>query len=103
MRRALPWSTAALAVALLVAGVVLFATTDPARPADFGWYAYQPLPAESSGPYSSTLTLTFDDGSVLWSDGQLLGAGLVVAGLLLLAVLAGWAVGRRAPRPPQQR
>ncbi|WP_029430462.1 hypothetical protein [Blastococcus sp. URHD0036] len=95
-RRVLPWAIGALAVALLVAGALVFATTDPAVPLDFGWSAYAPLAEETTTAYSSTLSVIFDDGSVVWSDGQLLGAGLGVGGLLLLAGLAGWGVGRRA-------
>lgn len=98
MRRVLPWATAGLAVALLVAGVLVFATSEPVRPVDFGWYAYAPLSPRPEVAFDSTLEITFedDDGAVAWSGGQLLGAGLAGTGLLLLAVLTGWALGRRA-------
>jgi hypothetical protein len=96
MRRAVPWVTGVLAVALLVAGAVTFAATEPATPGDVGWSADEPLPPGRPVPYTSTLVLSFDDSTVMWSDGGLVGAGLVVGGLLLLAALAGWAVGRRA-------
>jgi heme/copper-type cytochrome/quinol oxidase subunit 1 len=92
----------ALGVALLVTGAVVFATTDPVRPVDFGWYAYAPL-SEEQAAYSSTLRIAFDDGRVVWTGGRLVGAGLVVAGLLVLAGLTGWAVGRRAGRVQRTR
>jgi heme/copper-type cytochrome/quinol oxidase subunit 1 len=101
VRRVLPWATAVLGLALVVSGARVSATADPARPTAFGWYAYAPLAEETTAAYSSTLDLTFGDGgTVVWSDGQVLGAALVVGGLLLLAALAGWAVGRRVPRRP---
>ncbi|RBY88285.1 hypothetical protein [Blastococcus sp. TF02A-26] len=103
MRRVLPWATAGLAVALVVAGALVSAATQPAMPVDVGWYAYTPLSPQQE-VYSSTLDLAFDGGTVVWSRGGLVGAALVVAGLLVLAVLTGWAVGRRgrgrsAPTP----
>jgi hypothetical protein len=96
MRRRLPWATAALGAALLVAGTLVFAITDPPRPAAFGWSAYAPLSTEQA--YASRLSLTFDDGAVVWGGQQLVGGGIGVAGLLLLAALAGWALGRRPVR-----
>jgi len=36
---------------------------------------------------------------VLWTGTHLVGAGLLVLGLLVLAGLAGWLFGRRAGRP----
>ena len=95
MRRALPWLSAGLGLALVVAGVVVFAATNRTPVGDFGWTAYAPLEPEA---YASDLTLTFDDTwTVLWTRGHLLGAGLVVAGLLVVAALGGWLLGRRTP------
>jgi hypothetical protein len=98
MRRVLPWLTAGLGVALVVAGALVSVATRPAMPVDAGWYAYAPLLPEIEVAYGSTLDLSFDGGTVVWSHGGLLGAGLAVAGLLLLAGLAGWAIGHRGRR-----
>jgi heme/copper-type cytochrome/quinol oxidase subunit 1 len=97
VRRVLPWSAALLGGALVAGGVILFALANRS-PADFGWAAYSPL---SSTVYRSESTLNFDDGSaVLWTGQHLLGAGLVVAGLLVLAGVVGWLLGRRSVRRP---
>ncbi|NYJ07888.1 hypothetical protein [Petropleomorpha daqingensis] len=93
MRRALPWLLAGAGVALLVAGVAVFWLAN-LRPT--GWTAYTadvPLRA-----YQSSLTLSFEGGTVLWTGQHLLGAGLAVLGLLLLAGTGGWLLGRRAGR-----
>ena len=96
MRRAGPWLVGALGAVLLVAGIVVFALADAAG---FGWTAYTasyaPLEADA---YSSELSLTFSEGSVLWSGQHALGAGSVVAGLLVLVGLGGWLLGRRSAR-----
>jgi hypothetical protein len=43
------------------------------------------------------LQLTFIDGpAVLWTRTSALGAGLALFGLLVLAALTGWVVGRRS-------
>jgi cytochrome b subunit of formate dehydrogenase len=94
VRRALPWILTGLGAALLVTGVALFwlANLQPA-----GWTAY----SASSAPlaaYRSSLTVSFDGGSVLWTGRHLLAAGLAVLGLLVLAAVGGWLLGRRAGR-----
>ena len=95
MRRALPWVVAAVGLVLVVAGLVVFVIADRAPVGDFGWYAYAPL-EPGTAAYDSTLRLSFDDGwTVLWTARHLLGAGLLVAGLLVLAALGGWLLGRR--------
>ena len=92
MSRGLPWAVAVLGMSSVVGGVVLFVVGN--QPGDFGWTAYSPAPSEA---YRSTLELTFDDGpAVLWTQTSVLGAGLAVLGLLLLAGLAGWAIGVRS-------
>ena len=96
MRRALPWVVAAMGLALLVTGVALYATGDRARPSAMGWFAYEPLPLEVA--YESRLSLTYDDGDVLWAHEQLVGAVVAVLGLLALTAVGGWAVGRRTAR-----
>ncbi|MGY1723724.1 hypothetical protein [Blastococcus sp. SYSU DS0533] len=108
MRRGAPWAVGVLGAALLVAGVLTFTAANRVGPPEFGWttytgsYApYQPV----DEAYASELTLSFDGWSVLWTGGHLAGVGLAVVGLLVLAVLGGWALGRRAPRggPPAAR
>jgi len=94
VRRALPWLLAGAGAALVLAGVAVFwrANLLPS-----GWTAYtssyQPLSA-----YQSTLTLSFEGGTVLWTGQHLLGAGLVVLGLLVMAATGGWLLGRRSGR-----
>ena len=92
----LPWVVGALGVLLVVGGIVIFAL---ANAAGFGWTtytaSYAPLEPDA---YSSQLSLTFSDGSVLWSGQHALGAGCVVAGLLVLVGLGGWLLGRRTGR-----
>jgi drug/metabolite transporter (DMT)-like permease len=97
MSRTAAAATAVVGALLVVAGVALFAL---ANSADFGWTTYtggyEPL---EPGAYESELELTFSDGSVLWDRQHAIGAGIAVAGLLLLAVLGGWLLGRRTTRP----
>ena len=97
MRRALPWAVAVLGAALAVAGVAVFWWTNTRSPTVTHDGSYAPLlPADSA--YESRLTLTFDGGAVLWETGHLVGAGLLVAGALVLAAAGGWALGRRSAR-----
>jgi hypothetical protein len=87
---------AGLGLVSVVAGVLVFAWANRS-PADFGWTAYAPLEPVPGGPYRSDLTLTFHDGwTVLWTAGHLVGAVLVVLGLLVLAAVGGWLLGRRS-------
>jgi hypothetical protein len=95
VRRVLPWLAAGLGLAAVVAGVVVFVLAAQAPVGDFGWSAYAPL-EEVDDAFDSSLVLSFEDRwTVLWTGGHLLGAGLVVAGLLVLAALGGWLFGRR--------
>ena len=96
MTRRMPALVAALGAVLVVVGVVVFvAANRPGAPRDFGWAAYRPL--EPQVAYRSELTLDFDDRwSVLWTGGSVIGAALVVAGLLVLGVVGGWWLGRRS-------
>jgi hypothetical protein len=89
--RAWPWVVGALGAVLVVAGVGLFAL---ANSADVGWTSYVPLDpaASATGP------LVFADGTVWWTRQHALGAGLAVLGLLVLAGLGGWFLGRRSAR-----
>ena len=94
MRRAVPWLLLGVGAALAVAGGLVFAAANRG-PMDFGWSSYAPL-QETRTPYLSTVT--FSDGSVLWTGQHLLGACLLVLGLLVLTGAAGWLLGRRAGR-----
>ena len=97
MRRALPALLTALGVVLAGVGVSVFrATNAGGGTAVFGG-SYAPL--EPEGAYQGRLTLAFDDRwTVLWTGGHLTGALLAVVGLLLLASVAGWWLGRRSSR-----
>lgn len=96
MRRAGPVVVGGAGAVLAILGVVVFALANSASTAGLGWTAYAPLaPADA---HTSELTVTFSDGSVLWTRQHAVGAGLVVLGLLLLAALAGWWLGRRTGR-----
>jgi heme/copper-type cytochrome/quinol oxidase subunit 1 len=94
VRRAVPWLVAGLGAALVVAGVLVFAAANRG-PMDFGWTSYAPL-QETQTAYLSAVT--FADGTVVWTGQHLLGAGLLVLGLLLLTGVGGWLLGRRTGR-----
>lgn len=88
-RRAFQTSRLVLAAgsALSVAGVVVLAVAS-ARPVSFGWFTYAPL---------SDTTFT-PDGVHLFSTASLVGAGVLVLGLLVLAAWLGYRRGvRRRP------
>ena len=100
----LPWRTGAFGLVLVIVGIAVFAAANRhGSPADFGWYAYAPLDP-SSGPYSSSWEIVFgsDSWQVLWTGGHLLGAGLVVAGVLVLAASGGFVLGRGVFDPPAE-
>ena len=95
MRRFLPALVAGLGVVLVVAGGIVFAVAAAGgSPPDFGWSAYAPLP--STAAFNSSLTLSFDRWTVLWTGAHLLGLALVVLGLVTLAAVGGWLLGRRS-------
>lgn len=72
---------------LSVVGVVVLAVAS-ARPVSFGWFAYAPL---------SNTTFTAD-GVHLFSTASLIGASVLVIGLLVLAAWLGYRRGvRRRP------
>ena len=96
MKRLLPGLVAGVGALLVVAGVVVFVIANRSGgPADFGWTAYAPL--SETRDLASRVTLSFADRwTVLWTGGHLLGAALVVLGLLTLAGIGGWLLGRRS-------
>jgi hypothetical protein len=95
MRRALPWLVVGLAAALVETGIAVFAAANNSGPMDYGWSAYAPLQPTTNAPETVTFV---DGGTVLWTGQHLLGAGLLVLGLLLLTGVGGWLLGRRAGR-----
>jgi heme/copper-type cytochrome/quinol oxidase subunit 1 len=84
---------------LAVAGVLVFAAANRG-PADFGWSSYAPLQERETGYLSA---VAFSDGTVLWTGRHMLGAGLLVLGLLVLTGTLAWLLGRRAGRRGTQR
>jgi len=89
---------AVLGWVLIAAGAVVFWLAN--QRGGPGWTAYTgsyaPLQPGELGPYQSELTLSFSDRwTVLWTGMHLLGASLVVLGLLVLAGVVGWLVGHR--------
>ena len=103
MRRVPPGAFGLLGFGLLVAGVTVVNVADRG-PADSGWMAYTgsyaPLEeaprryVETDEAYTSELTVSLD-GVLPWTTGHLVGAGLVVLGLLVLTALGGWWFGSR--------
>lgn len=76
-------------VVMVAAGVVLFLVSG-SDDIEFGWFAYTPL-EEGSG-----VEFDFSGSGVLWSYERLLGLGIGVLGLLVLAVAVGYRWGRRS-------
>ncbi len=93
MRRALPWVVTALGLALVVVGVAVAWPTGAPGTVTYGG-SYEPL-LPAGRAYTSTLELTVDGTVTWWTAGDLTGAGLAVLGALVLAAVAGWALGRR--------
>jgi hypothetical protein len=95
VRRVLPWAVTALGLALVVTGIVVsWRENRPGTVVYGGGYA----PLTPGSAYESSLELTYDRVDVLWTAGHLVGAGLAVAGALVLAAVGGWALGRRTAR-----
>ncbi len=89
MRRALPWLVAGLGVVLAIGGVAVFWVTTLSGAGGGGWSAYAPLAPGDPPPPGAGWQVT-------WTGGHLLGAALLVAGLLVLAAVTGWSLGRRS-------
>ena len=84
-RRALPWASAGAGLALLLTGVVLALTGGASG--DLSWTAY----TGSYEPLPDTVEVVH-----LYTGQEEAGAACAVLGLLLLATVGGWALGRRA-------
>jgi heme/copper-type cytochrome/quinol oxidase subunit 1 len=98
MRRLVPGVIALAGYVLVLVGVVVFnlAGVVDQPPYDFGWSAYAPL-EETRSAYQSALTYaSVDGGTVLWTGGHLVGAGLAMLGALVLAGVGGWLLGHRS-------
>jgi hypothetical protein len=95
MRRAAPLLMAGAALGLVVVGVAVFAVADRRPVEPFAAYSgsYEPLP--ETFPADSSLVVTAAEDAVLWTGGHVLGAGLVVMALLVMAAIGGWSLGRR--------
>jgi hypothetical protein len=100
MTRRLPVAVAVLGWLLVAGGVLVFWRAN--RPGAAGWTGYtggyEPLQSDEGGAYRNVIFVS-DGWTVLWTGGHLAGAVLVGVGLLVLAVLTGWLVGRRTGRP----
>jgi hypothetical protein len=93
MRRVGPWVVGLLGAGLAVAGVAVFWATNLAPADGPGWFAYAPLVPGDAAPSG-----TVDGWAVLWTRGHLVGAGLLMLGLLVIVGTAGWSLGRRSSR-----
>ena len=96
MSPALPRVVAGLGAVLVLVGLAV-ALTSGRDPVTTYTGSYSPLEADDVDAYQSVLTLTYD-ATIRWTVGQLVGAGLLVAGLLLLTAVGGWVAGRRTAR-----
>jgi hypothetical protein len=95
MRRVLPGALALAGFGLVLAGVIAFDLAN--QPSHDVGPSSALLEPGTGRAYQSVITVTYGDRwTVLWTGGHLLGAGLVVLGLLVLAGVAGWWLGRRA-------
>lgn len=70
---------------LLIGSVIVFIAAAPAATASFGWFAYQPLAAQTYLP----------GVIVVLSPLMLTAATIGVAGLVGLSVMAGYGIGQR--------
>lgn len=93
VRRSLraPLAASAFAVAVLAAGLAIFLTHRYSFPGGVavGFASYEPLDPQS-----------ISTGGVLWSETAVVGLGLVVVGLVLLAGVGGFTLGRRRRAVP---
>ena len=78
------------AAALVAGGVItiLIGLSTPMGIATFGWFAYQPLADATFAPGGAAVVL---------SRVTIAGWAILAVGLVALAFLAGWTVGRKSP------
>ncbi|MBB2977142.1 heme/copper-type cytochrome/quinol oxidase subunit 1 [Microbacterium endophyticum] len=84
-------SAAAVSAILVVTGALVFLQQQflqAQNPASFGWFAYQPLANQ----------FFFGDDTVFLSSSAVWGGVVCVIGVVGLAVLLGFLLGRRASR-----
>ncbi|SDD07176.1 hypothetical protein SAMN05660690_3301 [Geodermatophilus telluris] len=93
MRRDLT-SALLLGLALVGAGVLVSRQAGTAPPAVAHSGSYAPLTATDA--YGGGRT---GGWAVTWTTGSLVGAALAVLGLLVLAAVGGWVLGRRSRLP----
>ena len=95
MRQRLPRLVGVLGGLLAIVGIIVFVLASGGPDVVVYDGSYEPLDTDSA--YDSSLTLDVGEGFlVAWSTQQALGAALAVSGLLVLAALGGWLLGRRA-------
>lgn len=83
-RRIVLWVLLVAAVVLILVGTAILLFS----PVEFGWTAYTPLSGES---FSFT-------GMYPLTAARAAGVGTAVAGLLVVAGVVGWTLGRRSTR-----
>ena len=88
MRRGLPQAVAGLGIALALVGLVVLLTSGT-EPVTVYTGSYSALDAETRDEYRNVLELSLD-GTVSWTVEQLVGAGLLGIGLLVLSAVGGW-------------
>src|SRR5215204_2330493 len=70
MRRAVPGILAFLGLALVMAGIAVFAAANHASVPDFGWTSYAPLEPQVPGPFDTSTYAYAPDWTVLWTAGH---------------------------------
>ncbi|AYG03688.1 hypothetical protein [Gryllotalpicola protaetiae] len=89
------WWLALLGAVVAVGGGVLWLLTRVgASAASFGWFAYQPLPRRYLTYDESTSFAAAYSYNPLWQVIHLAGAVLFIAGLVAVALVVGYRVGR---------
>lgn len=98
MKRWIPVAVGGVGAALAIAGVAIFWRTNVAASMLHGSASYAPLEAEGSGSRAGWFAYSGGRIVVGWTAGHLIGAGLLLLGLLALSGVGGWWLGRRSAR-----